>query len=91
MNRMSAHAKTLKNKAEIASKAKENSAMAGVHQEQRRAERKIARETRAKEQAKTQMKNEIRRLLIDKAQVANPSVNTELMEIHGCFEKNKHY
>ena len=65
--------------------------MAGVHQEERRAARKIARETRAKEQAKAKMRDEIRRLLIDKGQVAESSIEKELMEIHGCFEKNKQY
>ena len=65
--------------------------MAGVRQEQRRAERKIARETRAKEQAKNKMRDEIRRLLIDKGQVCNPVNQTELMEIHGCYEKGKQY
>jgi len=65
--------------------------MAGTRQEVRRAERKIARETRAKEQAKTKMRDEIRRLLIDKGNVADPSVNTELMQIHGCYEKTKGY
>lgn len=63
--------------------------MAGVRQEQRRAERKIARETRAKEQAKNKMRDEIRRMLIDKGQVCQPVNQTELMEIHGCYEKGK--
>ena len=65
--------------------------MAGVRQEQRRAERKIARETRAKEQAKNKMRDEIRRLLIDKGQVFSPVNQTELLEIHGCYEKGKQY
>jgi len=37
------------------------------------------------------MRDEIRRLLIDKGQVAESSIEKELMEIHGCFEKNKQY
>ena len=65
--------------------------MAGVRQEQRRAERLIARETRAKEQAKAKMRDEIRRLLIDKGQVVSPVVSTELLEIHGCYENKKQY
>lgn len=65
--------------------------MAGVYQEQRRAERKIARETRAKEQAKAKMRDEIRRVLIDKGQVVTPVISTELLEIHGCYEKGKQY
>lgn len=60
--------------------------MAGVYQEQRRAERKIARETRAKEQAKAKMRDEIRRVLIDKGQVITPVTSTELLEIHGCYD-----
>ena len=60
--------------------------MAGVRQEQRRAERLIARETRAKEQAKNKMREEIRRLLIEKGQVVSPVASTELLEIHGCYE-----
>ena len=64
--------------------------MAGVRQEQRRAERLVARETRAKEQAKTKMRDEIRRVLIEKGQVV-PAINTELLEIHGCYEKGKQF
>jgi len=79
MKRMSIHQKTLKARADRMHKATDELAMAGVHQEDRRAERKIARETRAKEQAKTKMRDEIRRLLIDKGNVANPSINVELM------------
>lgn len=79
MKRMSIHQKTLKARADRIRKATDELAMAGVHQEDRRAERKIARETRAKEQAKTKMRDEIRRLLIDKGTVANPSINVELM------------
>ena len=37
------------------------------------------------------MRDEIRRLLIDKAQVVSPVVNTELLEIHGCYEKGKQF
>ena len=88
---MNAHAKTLKARADKFQKETEDLAMAGVHQEERRAARKIARETRAKEQAKAKMRDEIRRLLIDKGQVAESSIEKELMEIHGCFEKNKQY
>lgn len=49
--------------------------MAGIRQQQRRAERKAAREKRAKDNAKKQMSNEIRRLLIDKGSVVSPVVN----------------
>lgn len=37
------------------------------------------------------MRDEIRRLLIDKGQVVSPVVNNELMEIHGCYEKGKQF
>ena len=88
---MNTHAKTLKARAEKKRKEQEDKEMAGVRQEQRRAERKIARETRAKEQAKNKMRDEIRRLLIDKGQVFSPVNQTELLEIHGCYEKGKQY
>ena len=61
--------------------------MAGVRQEQRRAERLIARETRAKEQAKTKMREEVKRVLIDKGIVVSPVVSNELLEIHGLYLK----
>ena len=61
--------------------------MAGVRQEQRRAERLIARETRAKEQAKKKMRDEIQRVLIDKGMVVSPVVSNELLEIHGLYQK----
>ena len=65
--------------------------MAGVRQQQRREERKAAREKRAKDEAKAKMRDEIRRLLIDKGSCVNPVANTELLEIHGCFEKGKQF
>ena len=89
--RMKQHAKTLRARAEKKKKELEDEAMAGVRQEERRAERKIARERRAKEQAKTKMRDEIRRLLIEKGQVVSPVVSTELLEIHGCYEKGKQF
>ena len=46
--------------------------MAGVRQQERRLERKAAREKRAKDEAKTQMKGEVRRLLIEKGTCATP-------------------
>jgi len=49
----------------------------------------MARETRAKDEAKAKMRDEIRRLLIEKGQCVNPCTQTELIEIHGCFEKGK--
>lgn len=62
-------------------------AMADVRQKERRAERKIARETRAKEQAKAKMRDEIRRILIDKGVVVNPVTSGDLVDIHNCYEK----
>lgn len=91
MKRMNEHAKTLKSRSQKLKQAENDMANAGKRQEQRRAERKIARETRAKEQAKTKMRDEIRRLLIDKGQVVSPVVNSELLEIHGCYEKGRQY
>ena len=37
------------------------------------------------------MRDEIRRLLIEKGQVVSPVVSTELLEIHGCYEKGKQF
>ena len=88
---MNEHAKTLKARSQKIKQAQADEANAGVRQEQRRAMRKIERETRAKEQAKTKMRDEIRRLLIDKGQVVTPIVSSELLEIHGLYEKGRHY
>lgn len=49
MKRMNEHAKTLKSRSQKLKQAENDMANAGKRQEQRRAERKIARETRAKE------------------------------------------
>jgi len=64
--------------------------MAGVYQAERRAERMIAREKRAKEQAKAKIRDEVRRLLIEKGAVVT-AVSSELIDIHGCFERAKQY
>ena len=85
--RKKAHAKMLAERAARLKKEADEIEMAGVRQQERRAERKIQRETRAKEQAKAQMRDEIRRILIDKGQVQSPAYNTELVEIHGNYEK----
>ncbi len=89
MQRKLAHAKTLKERQDKLKKAVDDVQMAGVRQQQRRVERKLARETRAKDEAKAKMRDEIRRLLIEKGQCVNPCTQTELIEIHGCFEKGK--
>lgn len=65
--------------------------MAGIRQQQRRAERKAAREKRAKDNAKKQMSNEIRRLLIDKGSVVSPVVNQDLLDIHGCYQRGNQF
>ena len=39
------------------------------------------------EQAKTKMREEIRKLLIEKGSVISPASGQELMDIHGCYEK----
>ena len=74
-NRKKAHAKTLKARADRIKAEEKDRAMAGVRQQERRAERKAARETRAKEQAKAKLRDEIRRLLIEKGQVVSPVIN----------------
>lgn len=63
--------------------------MAEVEKRERQNERKIAREKRAKEQAKTKLRDEIRRVLIDKVQVVSPATSQELVDIHGCYERGK--
>jgi hypothetical protein len=87
LSRKKKHAATIKARADRIKQAEKDLAMAGVHQQQRRKERAQARETRAKEQAKTKMRDEIRKMLIDKAQVVNPAASSELLDIHGCYEK----
>ena len=72
MQRKLAHARTLKERQDKLLKAVDDVQMAGVRQQQRRQERKMARETRAKDEAKAKMRDEIRRLLIEKGQCVNP-------------------
>ena len=91
ITRKKAHAKTLKARADRKKAEAEDAAMAGIRQRERRAERKAAREKRAKDDAKKQMSSEIRRLLIDKGQVVSPVVNSELLDIHGCYERGKQF
>lgn len=51
----------------------------------------MAREKRAKDQAKDQLRNEVRRILIEKSTVISPAANCELLEIHGCYERGKQF
>lgn len=85
--RQKRHAATLKARQDRLKAEDKDKAQSGVRQEQRRAERKIARETRAMEQAKTKMREEIRKMLIEKGSVVSPASGQELMDIHGCYEK----
>lgn len=89
--RQKIHAKTLKARADRIKAAANDEKMAGQRQKERRAERQLARETRAKEEAKAKMRDEIRRLLIDKGTVVNGVTSSELLEIHGCFERGKQF
>ena len=89
--RVKAHAKTIKARNDRLAAEEEEKAMAGVRTSERREARKLAREKRAKDQAKAKMRDEIRRLLIEKAQVVSPVNSEVLLDIHGCYEKGKHY
>ena len=58
--------------------------------DKRRHDRKIARETRAKQQAKAKIEQEIKKIMIEKSGVVvNGVVNDMLLDIHGCYEKGK--
>ena len=87
--KMKAHAKTLKARADRLKAEANERENAGIRQQERRAERKAAREKRAKDQAKAKMRDEVRRLLIDKGAVMNPVASTELLDINGCYEKKQ--
>ena len=91
IRRRETHARTLQARIERKQKEEQDLLRAGEMQAQRRADRKIAREKREKEQAKQKMRDEIRRILIEKCQVASPVVNTELLEPHGCYERGKQF
>ena len=65
--------------------------MEGTRQAERRAQRKVAREVREKENAKKKMRDEIRRLIIDKSSLVTPVANGELVDIHGNFERGKQF
>ena len=58
---------------------------------QRRAERAKAREKRAKDEAKEQLRAEVRRMLIEKATIVSPAASAELLDTHGCFERGKQF
>ena len=90
-NRVKVHAKTMADRAKRLRKEAEDLANAGARQEQRRAERKIAREIRAKEATKAKLQQEIRKMLIDKGTVISPAFGAELLDIHGCYEKGKQF
>jgi len=89
--RQKQHAKTLKARIDRIKAAEEDKATAGVRQAERRRQRALARDTRAKEQAKTKLRDEVRRLLIEKGQASGPICSHELLDIHGCFERGKQY
>ena len=57
----------------------------------RREQRAAMREKRAKDQAKEQLRSEIRRVLIDKSTTFSPAATAELLEVHGCFERGKQF
>lgn len=65
--------------------------MEGTRQAERRAERKLAREVREKENAKKKMRDEIRRLIIDKSSLVTPVANDPLLDIHGNYERGKQF
>ena len=83
------HAATLKARADRLKNAVKEAKLAEVRKQQRKKERKQAREKRDKDRAKQKMKDEIRRVLIDKAQIVSPALSQELVDIHGCFERGK--
>ena len=70
--RSKAHARTMKARRDKERALAEDAANADVRQAERRAERQAARAKRAKDQAKTKMRDEIRRILIDKGSVVQP-------------------
>ena len=89
--RRRAHMKTLAARAAKIKQEEEDKAMEGTRQAERRAQRKIAREVREKENAKKKMRDEIRRLIIDKSNMVSPVANTELLDIHGNYERGKQF
>ena len=90
-SRRDAHAKTLKDRQARLKKEAEDLAMAGVRQQERRAQRKVERELREKEAAKEKLRGEVRRLLIDKATVISPVTSGELLDIHGNYDRGNKY
>ena len=85
-----AHGKTLR----IKDNERDDKERAKLEEERntikRRQDRKIARETRAKQQAKAKMEAEIKKFMIDKnGVVVSGVVNEMLLDIHGCYEKAK--
>lgn len=57
----------------------------------RRENRALERVTRAKEQAKEQLRSEIRRILVEKSSTVSPAASVELLDIHGCYERGKQF
>jgi len=60
-----------------------------VREVQRRQDRRIARQTRVKEQVKSVMKNEIMKFVVDRAEFKTPSFHSELLDLHSNYDANK--
>ena len=83
------HAKTIKARADRIKNAAKELKQREIATQKRRKERQLAREKRAKDQAKAKLRDEVRRVLIDKAQIVSPAISQELVDIHGCYERSK--
>lgn len=55
----------------------------------RKQNRKLAREKRAKDQAKEKFRLEILKQIVDKGEVRNPSANFDLLDLHGNQESKQ--
>lgn len=59
--------------------------------EQRKKDRRAAREKRAKDQEKQRLRDEIRKIVIDRGDVKTPVAQWDLLDVHGNYERGKHF
>jgi hypothetical protein len=62
-----------------------------IEKEMMRQQRREARETRRKEQELFKLKTEIKQFLVDKGEIREHILQSDLLDINGHFERGKHF
>lgn len=71
--------------------AEADKVQAALDNEQRKRDRRAMREKRAKDEEKQRLRDEIRKNIIDRGDVKSPVSMFELLDIHGNYERSKHF